>query len=60
MESAAIGLLSAIYMSYELNNNPVSLIDHSTALGALSNYITDESCAINFQPMKSILVYFLI
>ena len=52
VESAAIGLLSGLYMSYELNNKPAPIISKYTALGALANYITDESHAINFQPMN--------
>ena len=52
VESAAIGLLSGIYMAYELNNKPAPLINEYTALGALTNYITNESHAEDFQPMN--------
>ena len=52
VESAAIGLLSGIYMAYELNNKPAPLINECTALGALANYITNESHAEDFQPMN--------
>lgn len=51
LESAATGLLAGIYSSQFLNDQPVDTVPNTTALGALTYYITDTSSK-NFQPMN--------
>ncbi|WPX96281.1 methylenetetrahydrofolate--tRNA-(uracil(54)-C(5))-methyltransferase (FADH(2)-oxidizing) TrmFO [Candidatus Bandiella euplotis] len=52
VESAAIALLSGIYLAYELKEAPTPFISRDTALGSLVNYIVNEADSSNFQPMN--------
>lgn len=50
MESAASGIVAAINAVNKLKNKPQFILPKFTMIGALLNYITDESVE-NFQPM---------
>ena len=50
MESAACGILAAENVIRYLNNNEALYLPNYTMLGALMNYITDETI-VDFQPM---------
>lgn len=50
MESAASGIVAAINAVNKLNDKPTLILPKFSMIGALLNYITDESVE-NFQPM---------
>ena len=50
MESAALGIVAAINAVNYLQNKPPLILPEISMIGALLNYITDQSVA-NFQPM---------
>ena len=50
MESAASGIVAAINAVNKLNDKPPLILPKFSMIGALLNYITDESVE-NFQPM---------
>jgi len=51
VESTASGLLAAINMYRKLNGNESLILDNTTVIGALSNYIATQND--NFQPMNA-------
>ena len=51
VESAASGLMSAIYLEKKLKENTSAVISDNTVLGALAKYITTENK--DFQPMNA-------
>lgn len=50
MESGASGLIAGINAARVYNNEPLLILPEYTMIGALANYISDESVE-NFQPM---------
>ena len=50
MESAASGIMAGLNMARRINNQQTLVLPRTTMIGALSQYISDESVA-NFQPM---------
>ena len=50
MESAASGIIAAINAVNKLNNKEPFVLPNFSMIGALLNYITDETVE-NFQPM---------
>ena len=51
VESAASGLMAAIYLERKINGKPSVLVSENTVLGALAKYITTENK--DFQPMNA-------
>ncbi len=51
VESAASGLMSALYLSNKLNGKKVETVSDKTVLGSLAKYITTENK--DFQPMNA-------
>ena len=51
MESTASGYLAAVSMAAKLGGAPIPDFPKETAIGALSQYISDTSIG-NFQPMN--------
>ena len=51
VESAASGLMSAIYLERKINAKPQVLVSENTVLGALAKHITTENK--DFQPMNA-------
>ncbi len=51
IESAASGLLAGLYLSQIINDGEVKHLSKNTAIGALANYVSDETVE-NFQPMN--------
>jgi methylenetetrahydrofolate--tRNA-(uracil-5-)-methyltransferase len=52
VESAAMGLLSGIFLAHEIANKKVSAPTNETAIGALLHHITVGSTNMDFQPMN--------
>ena len=51
VESTASGYLAAVAMAARVSGRPMPAFDNRTAIGALAQYISDES-VVNFQPMN--------
>ena len=51
VESAASGLLAGLYAAGALRGEEVPVYDATTAIGALAQYVSNESVT-NFQPMN--------
>ena len=51
VESAASGLIAGLSVAAKMNGEPVPQFTSNTAIGALGNYISNESIT-NFQPMN--------
>ena len=51
VESAASGLMSAVYLERKLNGKSISAVSENTVLGALAKYITTENK--DFEPMNA-------
>lgn len=52
VESAAIGLLSGIFLACEISNKPLTTIPVESAMGSLLSHLTGGADASTFQPMN--------